>query len=240
MITNSELKYIKKLGSKKYRNLHSHFVVEGDKVFNDFFDSNITMFKSYSTKKIKRQNAIIVSNNCMKRMTFMKNPSNVLGIFSIPKKKKVPVNEKALVLDDVSDPGNLGSLIRLCDWFGFENIVCSKKTVDCYNPKVVQSSMGSLARVNIFYEDLKSYLSKVSIPVYGTFLNGELINKVAFPNKFVLIFGNESHGISKSISKFASHKITIPKGSKSAVDSLNITSATAIIMNEILNQSFKS
>ena len=240
MITNSELKYIKKLGSKKYRNLHSHFVVEGDKVFNDFFDSNITMFKSYSTKKIKRQNAIIVSNNCMKRMTFMKNPSNVLGIFSIPKKKKVPVNEKALVLDDVSDPGNLGSLIRLCDWFGFENIVCSKKTVDCYNPKVVQSSMGSLARVNIFYEDLKSYLSKVSIPVYGTFLNGELINKVAFPNKFVLIFGNESNGISKSISKFASHKITIPKGSKSVVDSLNITSATAIIMNEILNQSFKS
>ena len=240
MITSSELKYIKKLGSKKYRNLHSHFVVEGDKVFNDFFDSNITMFKSYSTKKIKGQNAIIVSNNCMKRMTFMKNPSNVLGIFSIPKKKKVPVNEKALVLDDVSDPGNLGSLIRLCDWFGFENIVCSKKTVDCYNPKVVQSSMGSLARVNIFYEDLKSYLSKVSIPVYGTFLNGELINKVAFPNKFVLIFGNESNGISKSISKFASHKITIPKGSKSAVDSLNITSATAIIMNEILNQSFKS
>ena len=161
MITNSELKYIKKLGRKKYRNLHSHFVVEGDKVFNDFFDSNITMFKSYSTKKIKGQNAIIVSNNCMKRMTFMKNPSNVLGIFSIPKKKKAPVNEKALVLDDVSDPSNLGSLIRLCDWFGFENIVCSKKTVDCYNSKVVQSSMGSLARVNIFYEDLKSYLSKV-------------------------------------------------------------------------------
>tara|TARA_A100001011_G_scaffold51322_1_gene49317 strand:- start:121 stop:843 length:723 start_codon:yes stop_codon:yes gene_type:complete len=240
MITNSELKYIKKLGRKKYRNLHSHFVVEGDKVFNDFFDSNITMFKSYSTKKIKGQNAIIVSNNCMKRMTFMKNPSNVLGIFSIPKKKKAPVNEKALVLDDVSDPSNLGSLIRLCDWFGFENIVCSKKTVDCYNSKVVQSSMGSLARVNIFYEDLKSYLSKVSIPVYGTFLNGELTNKVTFPNKFVLIFGNESNGISKSISKFANHKITIPKGSKSAVDSLNITSATAIIMNEISNQSLKS
>ena len=240
MITNSELKYIKKLGRKKYRNLHSHFVVEGEKVFNDFFDSNIPIFKSYSTKQIKGQNSIIVTDNCMKRMTFLKNSSDVLGIFSMPMKKKAPLNKKVLVLDNISDPGNLGSIIRLCDWFGFENIVCSKKTVDCYNPKVVQSSMGSLARVNIFYEDLKSYLSKVSIPVYGTFLNGELINKVTFPNKFILIFGNESNGISKPISKFASHKITIPKGSKSVVDSLNITSATAIIMNEISNQSFKS
>ena len=239
MITSSELKHIKKLGRKKYRNLHSHFVVEGDKVFNDFFDSNIPMFKSYSTKKIKGENAKIVTNKCMKRMTFLKNPSNVLGIFSIPKKKKAPVDEKVLVLDNVSDPGNLGSLIRLSDWFGFKNVVCSKKTVDCYNPKVVQSSMGSLARINIFYEDLKFYLSKVSIPVYGTFLNGELINEVTFPNEFVLIFGNESNGISKSISKFVSHKITIAKGSKSVVDSLNITSATAIIMNEISNQSFE-
>ena len=240
MITNSELKYIKKLGRKKYRNLHSHFVVEGDKVFNDFFDSNIPMFKSYSTHKIKGQNSIIVTDSCMKRMTFLKNPSNVLGIFSIPKKKKAPINEKVLVLDNVSDPGNLGSIIRLCDWFGFKNVVCSNKTVDCYNPKVVQSSMGSLARVNIFYEDLKSYLSKVSIPVYGTFLNGELINNVTFPNEFVLIFGNESNGISQSINKFVNHKITIAKGSKSVVNSLNITSATAILMNEISNQSFKS
>ena len=142
-------------------------------------------------------------------------------------------------MDDVSDPGNLGSIIRLCDWFGFENIVCSKKTVDCYNPKVVQSSMGSLARINIFYEDLNSYLSKVSIPVYGTFLKGESVNRVTFPSEFVLIFGNESNGISKSISKFVSQKITIPKRSKSVIDSLNITSATAIVMNKISNQSFK-
>ena len=240
MITNSELKYIKKLGRKKYRNLHSHFVVEGEKVFNDFFDSNIAIVKSYSTKQIKGQNPKIVTDNCMKRMSFLKNSSDILGIFSIPMKKKAPLNKKVLVLDNISDPGNLGSIIRLCDWFGFKNIVCSKKTVDCYNPKVVQSSMGSLARVNIFYEDLKSYLSKVSIPVYGTFLNGELINNVTFPNKFILIFGNESNGISRPISKFANHKITISKGSKSVVDSLNITSATAIIMNEISNQSFKS
>ena len=240
MITNSELKYIKKLGRKKYRKLHSHFVVEGEKVFQDFFDSNIPVFKSYSTKQINNQNTIIVTDNCMKRMTFLKTHSNVLGIFSTPIKKKPPLNKKVLVLDDVSDPGNLGSIIRLCDWFGFENIVCSKKTVDCYNPKVVQSSMGSLARINIFYEDLKSYLSKVSIPIYGTFLNGEFVNRITFPNEFILIFGNESKGISKSISKFLSHKITVPKASKSVVDSLSITSATAIVMNEISNQSFKS
>ena len=240
MITNSELKYIKKLGRKKNRNLYSHFIVEGEKVFNDFINSKIPLYKCYSTKKINNQNPIIVTHNCMKRMTFLKNPSNILGVFSIPMTKKAPIKRKVLVLDEISDPGNLGSIIRLCDWFGFENIVCSKKTVDCYNPKVVQSSMGSLARVNVFYEDLKSYLSKVSIPVYGTFLNGELVNKVTFPNEFVLIFGNESNGISKSISKFLSHKITIPKASKSVVDSLNITSATAIIMNEIANQLLKS
>ena len=240
MIKNSELKYIKKLRRKKYRNLHSHFVVEGEKVFKDFFDSNIPIFKSYSTKQITGHKSIIVTDNCMKRMTFLKSPSNVLGIFSMPKKKRPPVNTKVLVLDNVSDPGNLGSIIRLCDWFGFENVVCSEKTVDCYNPKVIQSSMGSVARVNIFYEDLKSYLSKLSIPVYGTFLNGEFVNRVTFPNKFVLIFGNESNGISKSINEFVSHKITIAKASKSTVDSLNINSATAIIMNEITNQLFKS
>ena len=240
MITNSELKYIKKLGRKKYRNLYSHFVVEGEKVFKDFFDSNIPIVKSYSTKKIRGQNNIIVTDNCMKRMTLLKNPSNVLGIFSMPNYKRAPVNTKVLVLENVSDPGNLGSIIRLCDWFGFENIVCSERTVDCYNPKVVQSSMGSLARINIFYEDLKSYLSKLSIPIYGTFLNGELVNKVTFPNEFVLIFGNESNGISESINEFVNHKITIPKANKSKVDSLNISSATAIVMNEITNQSFKS
>ena len=228
------------MGRKKYRNLYSHFVVEGEKVFQDFLNSNIPIFKSYSTKQINSQSNKVVTDNCMKRMTFLKTPSNVLGIFSTPKKKTAPVNMKALVLDNVSDPGNLGSIIRLCDWFGFENIVCSKKTVDCYNPKVIQSSMGSVARVNIFYEDLSSYLSRVKIPVYGTFLNGEFVHKVNFPNEFVLIFGNESNGISKSIIKFLSHKITIPKASKSVVDSLNITSAAAIIMNEITNQSFKS
>ena len=100
--------------------------------------------------------------------------------------------------------------------------------------------MGSLARINIFYEDLNYYLSKVSVPVYGTFLNGEQINRVNFPDKFVLIFGNESTGISKSIRKFLTHKITIPKVSKSIVDSLNITTAAAIIMNEISNKSLKS
>ena len=239
MITNSELKYIKKLRRKKYRNLYSHFVVEGEKVFQDFFSSNIPLYKSYSTKKTN-DGKIIVTEKCMKRMTFLKNPTNILGIFSTPKKKKSPLNKKVLVLDNISDPTNLGSIIRLCDWFGFNNIVCSKKTVDCYNPKVVQSSMGSLARVNIFYEDLKPYLSKVSIPIYGTFLDGELINKVKFPKEFILIFGNESNGISKKISKLVNFKITIPKRSKSVVDSLNIVSASAIIMNEISNQLFKS
>ena len=239
MITNSELKYIKKLGRKKYRNRYLHFVVEGEKVFNDFIESKIPIYKSYTTKGSKGKKNVLVTDNCMKRMTFLKNHSNILGIFSIPKKKKPPLNEKTLVLDNVSDPGNLGSIIRLCDWFGFDNIVCSKKTVDCYNPKVVQSSMGSLARVEIFYEDLKFYLSKVSIPIYGTFLEGESINKVTFPDKFVLIFGNESNGISKSISKLISHKVTIPKARKSVINSLNITSASAIIMNEISNQLFK-
>ena len=239
MITISELKYIKKLRRKKYRNLYSHFVVEGEKVFQDFFSSNIPLYKSYSTKKTN-DGKIIVTEKCMKRMTSLKNPSNILGIFSTPKKKKSPLNKKVLVLDNISDPTNLGSIIRLCDWFGFNNIVCSKKTVDCYNPKVVQSSMGSLARVNIFYEDLKPYLSKVSIPIYGTFLDGELINKVKFPKEFILIFGNESNGISKKISKLVNFKITIPKRSKSVVDSLNIASASAIIMNEISNQLFKS
>ena len=240
MITNSELKYIKKLGRKKYRHIYSHFIVEGEKVFQDFFSSNIPLYKSYSTKKKRNDGNIIVTEKCMKRMTFLKNPSNILGIFSTPKKKKAPVNKKVLVLDNISDPSNLGSIIRLCDWFGFKNVVCSNKTVDCYNPKVVQSSMGSLARVNIFYEDLISYLSKLSIPLYGTFLNGETINRVTFPNEFVLILGNESNGISETISKLVDFKITIPKRSQSVVDSLNVTSASAIIMNEISNQLFKS
>ena len=137
------------------------------------------------------------------------------------------------MLDEINDPGNLGTIIRLCDWFDIKELVCSKNTVDCYNPKVVQASMGSIARVSINYEDLEEYLTTEQRPIYGTFLAGQNIYHKDFEKEAVIVMGNEANGISKPIEALVSHRIAIPRfGELQATESLNVATATAVVLSE--------
>jgi TrmH family RNA methyltransferase len=175
----------------------------------------------------------IISRLDLKKISNLSNPKDSLAIFQIPIIKKVDTSNLIVSLDCVNDPGNLGTIIRLCDWFGVKDIVCSKDTVDCYNPKVVQASMGSLSRVNISYLDLNKFLKKVNVPIYGTFMQGESIFNQDLINEGVFLFGNEANGISKEILKYIDKKISIPRfGKLKKTESLNVANAAAIILAE--------
>ena len=176
MVGKSQIKFIKNLQQKKYRNQNGMFVVEGIKTVQELLDSNIEPYKIYCSSTALFQDLgdqiEIISEVDLKKMSSLKNPNKVLGIFKFPQPRKVDENDWILALDDVRDPGNLGTIIRLCGWFGIKHLVCSEQTVDCYNPKVLQATMGSISRVNIIYTDLVQYLEKSELPVYGTFMDG--------------------------------------------------------------------
>lgn len=232
MITKNELKTIRSLGSKKNRKLHGKFVVEGEKTISSLIEAKITPIATYATKPIDGMEVIEVSPKDMERMTLLKNASHVLSVFSIPKRSALPDSGRILVLDEIADPGNLGTLIRLCDWFRIDHMVCTEKTVDWFNPKVVQASMGSIARVQGHYCNLNDYLKQNKLPVYGAFLSGQSIYSTAFPNDALLVLGSESHGISANTAAFVDHKITIPKKNTQGPESLNVAIAAGIILGE--------
>ena len=163
----------------------------------------------------------------------MTNPNKALAVFKIPQFKAVEQNGLIIALDAVRDPGNLGTIIRLCDWFGVENLVCSNETVDCYNPKVIQATMGSITRVHITYIDLVSFLKDYKGPVYGAYMEGENIYKSTLPQSGVIVMGNEANGISQAIETLVTHKISIPRfGNLQVTESLNVATATAILLSE--------
>ena len=174
-----------------------------------------------------------VTNQELKKISSLKTPNKVLALFKIPSEKKVNSSGLIVALDTINDPGNLGTIIRLCDWFGVEQLVCSKETVDCYNTKVVQASMGSLTRVSTSYLNLPEYLKTVSIPIYIADMNGVNIHKTKLPTSAVLVMGNEANGISDTLKSLISNKISIPRyGDSVQVESLNVATATAILLNE--------
>ena len=154
-------------------------------------------------------------------------------MFKIPSQNSYKDKGLVLVLDDIKDPGNLGTIIRLCDWFGVEQLVCSNETVDCYNAKVVQATMGSLTRVSIIYEELIPFFKNTSLPVYGALLDGKNVYKSKLPKDAILVMGNESNGISTAIIDLIPNKITIPRfGNLQQTESLNAATATAILLSE--------
>ena len=138
-----------------------------------------------------------------------------------------------IALDDIRDPGNMGTIIRLCDWFGIEQIVCSEQTVDAYNPKVVQATMGSISRVSITYTNLSKFLSKQSVEIFGTFMDGKNVYRENLPKEGILVLGNEANGISKEVEKVITTKLAIPRfGDLQKTESLNVATATAIFLSE--------
>lgn len=233
MITKKELKEIKLLGTKKGRKMHQRFVVEGKKSVAEFMTEGFQQQALYSITSNQNEGAVLVTEKEMQKMSFLKNASPLLAVFAIPQHKALPQEGRILVLDQVADPGNLGTIIRICDWFGIKHIICSLATVDCYNPKVVQASMGSLARVECYYIDLEAFFSNDQRPVYGTYLAGTSIYDANLPEDAILVMGSEANGISDKVGSFIDHKITIPRKASNGPESLNVAIATALILGEI-------
>jgi len=235
VITKNQIKFIKGLSLKKNRIASQCFVVEGEKNVAELITSDFEIIQLYATTQsaIKTKDTIVIqiTNNNLERISTLKSPNKVLAIVKIPEEKQLKNAGMTLVLDNINDPGNLGTIIRLCDWFGVQKIICSATTVDVYNPKVVQASMGSLFRINISYTDLANYLQKVGTPIYGAFMNGEDIKKSVLPQNVHLILGNEANGISDEISALITNRVGIKNVGLQA-ESLNVAVATAIFLHE--------
>ena len=234
-LSKNHLKLITSLSQKKYRHKYKLFVVEGVKVVQEFLNSSYELEILFSTESSFSylDSFIEVSEQELKKISSLKTPNKVIALFKIPVEKNSSPSGLIVALDAINDPGNLGTIIRLCDWFGIDQLLCSKETVDCYNTKVVQSSMGSLTRVAISYIDLKEYLTSVSIPVFIADMDGDNIYEMKPPTSAVLVMGNEANGISNYIKEIVSTKITIPRyGDSQLTESLNVATATAILLSE--------
>ncbi|WP_115461246.1 TrmH family RNA methyltransferase [Winogradskyella aurantiaca] len=236
MLSKNQIKLIKGLSLKKNRTQLKLFTVEGRKGIIEFLNSDFKCRSIYSTdpELFKREQVSVISESDLRRISQLKTPNKALAIFEIPKETIVDESGLIVALDDIKDPGNLGTIIRLCDWFGVTEIICSHQTVDCYNSKVVQASMGSLSRINIHYLNLEDYLRSYSNPIYGTYLKGVSIYQTHFTMQGILLMGNESNGISQSLEALVTNKITIPQYVKVIeTESLNVATATAICLAEI-------
>ena len=237
MVSKNQIKLITSLQQKKFRQKSQLFIAEGVKVIQELLQSNFVLEHLYVSEgiflEIPSEKRTSVTENDLKKITCLSTPNNCLALFQIPTQKKQEISGLTIVLDDIRDPGNMGTIIRLCDWYGVNNIICSDQTVDIYNPKVVQATMGSIARVNVYYENLNTFLPTLDLPIYGTFMDGKNVYKEILPKNAILVLGNEANGISTEIEKLTTNKIAIPKfGSIKKAESLNVAMATAIFLSE--------
>jgi len=237
MLINRHIKLLNQINQKKNRLELGLFAAEGIKSVRELIEGGLVLKYLFATSEYENnfhsEALITVDAATLKKLSNLKTPSGVLGVFEIPQKPLLIHSGLTLVLDEINDPGNLGTIIRLCDWFGVDQLVCSNNTVDCYNPKVVQASMGSLARVSIVYCDLEEFLKNDERPVYGTFLKGNSIYQCNLKPDLILVMGNEANGISSGIEKLVTDSITIPGfGREHKTESLNVATATAVILSE--------
>lgn len=232
MITKNQIKFIKSLSLKKNRIKEQLFIAEGEKIVSELLKSDFEIKNIYATKEWKVNNDYItqISNAELQRISNLKSPNKVLAVVQFKNNKIIKHDGITLVLDEINDPGNLGTIIRMCDWFGVKQIICSKNTVDIFNPKVVQSAMGSAFRVQVNYIDLENYLSDIKTPIYGTFMDGKNLKEVKLPKSAHLVMGNEANGISAEINKLITDKVAIKNIGKSA-ESLNVAVATSILLH---------
>lgn len=236
MLSKSQFKLIKSLSHKKYRQRQNLFIAEGKKLIQELLDAGLnlnslfTVSESFGSGSGQR---VMVSEEELRKISLLTTPQTALALFEIPEVVSPSGSGLQVALDKVRDPGNLGTIIRLCDWFGVKDLICSSDTVDCYNPKVVQASMGSLARVNVHYLDLADFLMNQKKPVFGTFLDGANIYKESLPQEGILVMGNEANGISRSTETYITRRLTIPQfGAERETESLNVATAAAIALSE--------
>lgn len=237
MVSKNQIKLITSLQHKKYRIEHQLFIAEGVKVIQELLASNFALEHLFETEAIFEQISVsqktLIKEADMKRISALSSPSSCLAIFKIPTATKIDTKGLIVALDNIRNPGNLGTVIRLCDWFGVTQLLCSYETVDIYNPKVIQASMGSITRVNVSYVDLNKFISESPLPVFGTFMDGKNLYKETLPKEAILILGNEANGISAELEKSIKNRIAIPRfGEIQKTESLNVATATAIFLSE--------
>lgn len=251
-LSKNTIKSIRSLEQRKFRKLEGEFVAEGNKLVNDNLATlkchrliaTSEWWQQHPEAQTRAQECYTVTPAEMERVSLMNSPQEVLGTFFIPQDKsttesliQLPKQELVVALDEVQDPGNLGTIIRLCDWFGIRHIFCSPNTADCFAPKVVQATMGAIARVEVHYTPLRTVIegiTKNGIPVYGTFLEGTDIYHTELTKCGVIVMGNEGRGISDEIKALVTHKLFIPPFPADAEtsESLNVGIATAITVSE--------
>lgn len=247
-LSKNKLKYIRSLKEKKYRSEYGTFVAEGNKLVCDLLPhlkcqmlvATSSFLATADTSNIDE--VIEVNEGQLAQASFLQNPQQALGVFFQPKTENTENIEDQLVLalDGIQDPGNMGTIVRLADWYGIKNIYCSDDTVDIYNPKVVQATMGALARVNIHYSDLIDFLNKnKNIPVYGTFLDGKNMYEQELTRHGIVVMGNEGNGIRPETERLITEKLYIPNYpmGRQTSESLNVAVATAVICAEFRRRS---
>jgi len=246
MLSKAQISLITSLQNKKYRKQHGLFIVEGIKSVMEFISSSYEVESIFYTGDANTKVGKISHNiksyeltdTEFQKISTLKSPQGILALVKLPLQQKiVPSNLKnkfSLVLDDVQDPGNLGTIIRTAEWFGIEHIICSIGTVNAYNPKVVQATMGSLARLQIHYTDLTDFIPATGLKVYGALLNGQSIYQTVWANEGLIVMGNEGNGISDEIIALIDQAITIPRIGQA--ESLNVAVATTISCSEIVRQ----
>lgn len=236
MLSKQEIKFIKSLSQKKYREENLMFTAEGEKLVTEILSSHFEVVKTFYRDEI--------GEDTMSRISQLASPSPVLAVVKIPEYKEIPApdNSKlALALDSVRDPGNLGTIVRIADWFGIDTIYASEDTVDLYNPKCVQATMGAISRVKVYYTDLSEFLNihRGKTEIYGTFLGAPSIYEAKLGKGGILVMGNESEGISPAVGKLVNQKIMIPPypADSARGESLNVAIATAVVCAEFRRSS---
>lgn len=246
MLSKNKVKYIRSLELKKFRNEYNTFVAEGNKLVADMlpaFDSELIIAKPCwmaTQGDIPAKELLVAEEDDIRKASFLKNPQDVLAVFKLPDwsiDAVKPAEELVLALDNIQDPGNLGTIIRIADWFGIRHIVCGMDSADAFSPKVVQATMGALARVKVYYTPLEAYLKEQagqSVPIYGTFLDGENIYDKKLMTSGIIVMGNEGNGVSPEIERLVNEKLFIPSypPNDETSESLNVAVATAIVCAE--------
>ena len=245
MISKSQIKLITSLQQKKYRNKTGLFVAEGPKIIQDILVAGLKVHSLYTTDESVNlaetfgrnfgfsETIVQVSSKELQKISALKTANTMLAVFYQPKEKDVSEEGLLVALDMVRDPGNLGTIIRLCDWFGVTQLICANDTVDCFNPKVVQATMGSIARVSVVYLDLLTFVQSTKLPIYAAVMDGTNVYASQLPERALLVMGNEAKGISPEIALHIQHKITIPNfGAAHSAESLNVATATGILLSE--------
>ncbi len=243
MISKAKARYIKFLQVKKYRQAEQCFLVQGAKAVKETLTSDFEVETLLGTRTFldsyhdvpsgKAKEVIEVSEQELTDVGSVETNNTALAVvrMKLNREPVLPADDFSLVLDDIRDPGNLGTIIRTADWYGIKNLIASPETTDLYNPKVISATMGSFLRVHVFYVPLVEYLLRISLPVYGMFLNGKDVHTEKFSQGGLIVIGNESKGISPEVEKQISHRITIPR--VGGAESLNASTATAIVLDNL-------